>query len=261
MQGVRRSAVAVLLAAAALMVVGCGAPSARTALERAASADHPARFVFVDRPDAASLMECLGAAETLVVTVDTERNAMAVRRQDETNPVVVWTADASFVDASLLTSGVGWVRVGRDLAGPTRAEVEAAVGSSLSGWVFAERIAPDPVTVARSALAVASDISETVSSSGDVTVSVEVDESVGDMEGLDVGPIPDLQFTVVNGRITAIGARMASGDEDSFGFVWEYDPRTDVAGVEPPLDATDVAAIASTIGTGNRGEIGCALGL
>ncbi len=261
MRGARRAVAAVAFAAAALLIVGCGTPSARTALERAASADHPARFVFVDRPDAASLMECLGAAETLVVTVDTERNAMAVRRQDETNPVVVWTADASFVDASLLASGVGWVRVGRDLAGPTRAEVEAAVGSSLSGWVFAQRIAPDPVTVARSALAVASDISETVSSTGDVTVSVEVDESVGDVEGLDVGPIPDLQFTVVNGRITAIGARMPSEDEDSFGFVWEYDQRTEVAAVEPPLSATDVSAIAATIGTGNRGEIGCTLGL
>lgn len=256
MRSARRAAALSAFAVAALLVVGCGVASGRTALERAASADHPARFVFVDRPDAASLMECLGAAETLVVTVDTERNAMAVRREDETNPVVVWTADASFVDASLLTSGVGWVRVGRDLAGPTRAEVEAAVGSSLSGWVFAERIAPDPMTVARSALAVASDISETVSSSGDVTVSVEVD-----VEGLDVGPIPDLQFTVVDGRIASIGARLPSDGEDSFGFVWEYDPRTDVAGVEPPLDATDVAAIASTIGTGNRGEIGCALGL
>ena len=261
MRSARRAAALSAFAVAALLVVGCGVASGRTALERAASADHPARFAFVDRPDAASLMECLGAAETLVVTVDTERNAMAVRRQDETNPVVVWTADASFVDASLLTSGVGWVRVGRDLAGPTRAEVEAAVGSSLSGWVFAERIAPDPMTVARSALAVASDISETVSSSGDVTVSVEVDESVGDVKGLDVGPIPDLQFTVVDGRIASIGARLPSDGEDSFGFVWEYDPRTDVAGVEPPLDATDVAAIASTIGTGNRGEIGCALGL
>ena len=147
MRRARRAPAAVAFAVAALLVVGCGVASGRTALERAASADHPARFVFVDRPDAASLMECLGAAETLVVTVDTERNAMAVRRQDETNPVVVWTADASFVDASLLTSGVGWVRVGRDLAGPTRAEVEAAVGSSLSGWVFAERIAPDPMTI------------------------------------------------------------------------------------------------------------------
>jgi hypothetical protein len=170
-------------AVAALLVVGCGVASGRTALERAASADHPARFVFVDRPDAASLMECLGAAETLVVTVDTERNAMAVRRQDETNPVVVWTADASFVDASLLTSGAGcWPR--------SRPRRGLGSGRILSGWVTgadapAQRLWRGVPWRWRA------------TSANRVLVGrrdgVGADESVGDVR-TDAGPIPDLQF-------------------------------------------------------------------
>ena len=261
MRGARRAPVAVAFSVAALLVVGCGERSARTALERAASSGDEPRFVFIDRPDAASLMECLGAAETLVVTVDTERNAMAVRREGELDPVVVWTAAASFVDASLLTSGRGWIRIERDLVDSIRSDVEAAVGASVSGYVFAERLAPSAAAVARSALAVAGDVVETRSSTDSVTVAVEVDGTVGGVAELDEGSIPSLSFTIVDGRIASIGARLPSDGEDSFGFVWDYDRRADVVPVEPPLTATDVAAIASTIGTGNRGEIGCALGL
>lgn len=261
MRGARRAVPGVAFAVAALLVLGCNAPSERTALERAASSHDEPRFEFVDRPDAASLMECLGAAETLVVTVDAERNAMAVRREGGSDPVVIWTAAASFVDASLLTSDRGWIRVGRDLVGPMRSEVETAVGASLSGYVFAERLAPSPGSVARSALAFAGDVVETRTSSGSTIVTVEVDRNVGVLEGMDEGSIPSLSFTIVDGRIATIGARLASGGEDSVGFVWEYEQRLGVAAVEPPLVATDVADIGATIGTGNRGEIECTLGL
>lgn len=252
--------VSVAMASAAVVIVGCGSASTRSSLERAASVDHPGRFVFVDRPDAASLMECLGAAETLVVTVDADQNVMAVRRDGESNPVVIWTGDASFVDSKLLTTGVGWIRVGRDLAEPTRADVEAAVGSSLAGYVFAERIVPNPVAVATSALAVAGDIDESESPAGEVTVSVEVDGSLGAIDGLEVGSIPDLRFRIVDGRIVAIAAHLPSGGEDSFGFVWEYDQTTEVQAIVVPPTATEIRDIAGMVGTGDRGPPECVLG-
>ena len=243
----------------AMLPIGCGPTSPRSTLVGASSSDYPPRFEFVDRPDAASLMECLGAAETLVVTVDTEQDAMAVRREDETSPVVVWTAQASFVDARLLTGESGCVRVGRDMAEPARTDVEAAVGSSLSGYVFAARVAPDPVSLARSVLAVASDITQSESSSGELTVSVVVDGSVGELEGLEAGSIPDLRFRIVDGRIASVGARLPSGEEDSFGFVWEYNGVSGVAEVVPPLVATDVEDVVALIGSGDRGQNDCEL--
>ena len=121
----------------AMLPIGCGPTSPRSTLVGASSSDYPPRFEFVDRPDAASLMECLGAAETLVVTVDTEQDAMAVRREDETSPVVVWTAQASFVDARLLTGESGWVRVGRDMAEPQPGELLAIMSAGAYGAVQA----------------------------------------------------------------------------------------------------------------------------
>ena len=188
-----------------------------------------------------------------------EQDAMAVRREDETSPVVVWTAQASFVDARLLTGESGWGRVGRDMAEPARTDVEAAVGSSLSGYVFAARVAPDPVSLARSVLAVASDITQSESSSGELTVSVVVDGSVGELEGLEAGSIPDLRFRIVDGRIASVGARLPSGEEDSFGFVWEYNGVSGVAEVVPPLVATDVEDVVALIGSGDRGQNDCEL--
>ena len=259
MQSWKVVAVLAGFAAATMLAVGCGSGSTRAALDRATSSDDPARFEFVDRPDAASLMECLGAAETLAVTVDTERNTMAVRREDETNPVVIWTAEASFVDAALLTASNGWIRVDHDLTEPTRSDVEAAVGPSLAGYVFADHVAPGPVAVARSVLAVASDITESESSPGEVTVSVKIDGSAGELEGLDGGPVPSLRFRLVDGRIAAIGARLPAGEEESFGFVWEYSASADVPEVAPPLVATEVADVAALVGSGDRRPPDCAM--
>lgn len=204
-------------------------------------------------------MVCLGAAETLHVTVDTERNMMAVRREGENDPVVIWTGEASFVDAGLMTSTNGWIRVDHDVAEPTRSDVEAAVGTSLAGYVFADQVPPGPAAVARSVLAVASDITESESVPGEVTVSVKIDGSAGKLDGLDGGPVPNLRFRLVDGRIAAIGARLPAGEEESFGFVWEYTPSTDVPEVTPPLVATEVADVADLVGSGDRRPPDCAM--
>ena len=129
----------------------------------------------------------------------------------------------------------------------------------MSGYVFAARVAPDPVSLARSVLAVASDITQSESSSGELTVSVVVDGSVGELEGLEAGSIPDLRFRIVDGRIASVGARLPSGEEDSFGFVWEYNGVSGVAEVVPPLVATDVEDVVALIGSGDRGQNDCEL--
>ncbi|HQZ36880.1 MAG TPA: hypothetical protein PK020_20810 [Ilumatobacteraceae bacterium] len=258
---IRARKVSAVMAATALVLVGCASTSARSLLSRAASVEYPARFVFVDRPDAASLLECLGAAETLVVAVDTDQSVMAVVRDGEVTPVVIWTAAASFVDASLLTTGSGWVRIERELAEPARSDVELAVGVSLSGYVFAERLSPTPVAVAISALAVAGEISESQSSSGELAIAVEVDESIEVVEGLEVGSLPDLEFRLIGEQIVAIVARQPSAGEEPFGFVWEYDPTSVVPQVSVPQRFTEFANLAGKIGTGNRGAADCAIGL
>ena len=84
------------------------------------------------------------------------------------------------------------------------------------------------VMMSPSVLAVASDITESESSPGEVTVSVKIDGSAGELEGLDGGPVPSLRFRLVDGRIAAIGARLPAGEEESFGFVWEYSASADV---------------------------------
>ena len=242
-----------------MVIVGCGSTSPRSSLEQAAEVDYPKRFVFVDRPGAANLMECLGVAETLVVTVDADQKLMAVRLDGESNPVIIWSGDASYVDASLLTTQDGWIRIERDLAGSARADVEAALGAPLSGYMFADGITPDPISVARSVLAVAGDISESEASSGEVTVSVEVDVSLGAVDGLDVESIPDLRFRIVGDQIVAIGARLTSDDEESFVFVWEYDQTAVVPAVAAPLEFTELSDVAGGIGTGGRRPAECAL--
>ncbi len=247
-------------AATALVLVGCGSTSARSLLSQAASVEYPARFVFVDRPDAASLLECLGTAETLVVAVDSDQDAMFVARDGEPAPLVIWTQNASFVDSSLLTSGSGWVRIERELAEPARSDVESAVGASLSEYVFAERIPPTPVAVAISALAAAGEISESTSSSGEVTIAVKVDESIEVVEGLEVGSLPDLEFRLDGEQIVAIVARQASAGEEPFGFVWEYEQTSVVPQVSAPQRFTELADLAGTIGTGNRGSADCRMG-
>ena len=247
------------LAVVAAVAVGCGSTSGRSTLDRAASTAPPVRFSFADRPDSAGLLECLGAAEILVVTVDAEGQAMAVRRDSESSPVVVWTAESSFVDASLLTSGSGWIRIDRAVADPIRTEIGSAVGPSLSGYVFADRIVPDPVALARSALDAATDVVETENADGTVTVSVTTDESVGDDDTTDVGNLLELQFTLDGHRITAIAAR-PSAEEESLGFVWEYQYPIDEVDVSAPSKAIEVVDIAQVIGTGVNSQPDCALG-
>ncbi|MGE0309623.1 MAG: hypothetical protein AB7Q27_28125, partial [Acidimicrobiia bacterium] len=114
-------------ALAVLVVGGCASSesSARAALAQAARADYPARYVMVDRPDAAALTQCLGVTETLVVSIDEVRDMMAVRRERDVEPVAFWTAEASFVQASLLAAGSGWLRIDREVPARTRAELEA----------------------------------------------------------------------------------------------------------------------------------------
>jgi len=126
------------------------------------------------------------------------------------------------------------------------------------GYVFAEGISPDPVSVAKSTLAVASDIT-TTESARDVTVVADFEGSASALSGL-AEEIPNLTFTIVDGRIEAIGARLASGGEDSFGFVWDYDPDANVPAIAVPAAATAVVDIAGTIGTGDPGDIDCTLG-
>jgi hypothetical protein len=257
----RMSNASAVMAATALVLVGCASTSERSLLNQAASVEYPARFVFVDRPDAASLLECLGAAETLVVAVDTDQNVMGVRRDGEPTPVVIWTEDASFVDSSILTSESGWVRIERRVSEPARSDVESAVGASLSGYLFAERIPPTPVAVAISALAAAGEISESTSSYGEVTIAVKVDESIEVLEGLEVGSLPDLEFRMVGEEIVSIRPNLPSAGEESFGFVWEYDQTAQVPPVTAPQTYTELEDLVGTIGTGYRGPADCNLGL
>ena len=91
------------------------------------------------------------------------------------------------------------------------------------------------------------------------TVSVKIDSSAGELEGLDAGPLPNLRFQLVDGRIVAIGARLPAGEEESFGFVWEYPASADVPEVTPPLVATEVADVAALVGSGDRRPPDCAM--
>lgn len=63
----------------------------------------------------------------------------------------------------------------------------------------------------------------------------------------------------MDGRIASVGARLPSGEEDSFGFVWEYNGVSGVAEVVPPLVATDVEDVVALIGSGDRGQNDCEL--
>ena len=127
--------------------------------------------------------------------------------------------------------------------------------------MFAERNPPTPVAVAISALAAAGEISESTSSTGEVTVTVKVDDSIEVVEGLDVGSLPDLEFTMVGEEIVSIRPNLPSAGEESFGFVWEYDQTSQVPPVTAPHTYTELADLEGTIGTGNRGPADCNLGL
>ena len=247
---------------ATLVVGGCASsePSARAALAEAARADYPDRYVMVDRPDATALTQCLGVAEKLVVSIDEARDVMAVRRERDLEPVAFWTAEASFVQASLLAAGSGWLRIDRDVPVRTRAELEALLGGALSGYVFAADVVPGPSSTAQSVLALVGDTRRDESASGELIVTVEVDGSVAEVDGLDGESVPVLEFTIADGRITAIAARLPSGDEESFGYVWEYDWSAEPAIIVLPDEATPIEQVAGALGRDDPGDVDCGVG-
>lgn len=249
-------------ALAVLVVGGCASSesSARAALAQAARADYPARYVMVDRPDAAALTQCLGVTETLVVSIDEVRDMMAVRRERDVEPVAFWTAEASFVQASLLAAGSGWLRIDREVPARTRAELEALLGGALSGYVFAADLVAGPSSTAQSVLALVNDTRGDESASGELIVTVEVDGSVADVDGLDGKSIPVLEFTIADGRIEAIAARLPSGDEESFGYVWEYDWSAEPPIIVPPAEATPIEQVASALSRGDPAAVDCGVG-
>lgn len=221
--------------------VGCGSDPTRSPLDMAASATPPNRFVFVDRPDEADLMACLGLSEALVVSVDAEHQAMSVRRLTGSSPLAIWSADSSFVDASLLSTRNGWIRINRHETGAVRAAVESTLGPSLSRYVFAEQIAADPASLAASALENAIETTEARNPDGNLLVTVTIDGSAPDDQSSGAVALVDLQFVLDGVRIMEIRASARSADEAALGFVWEYQHAAETPPVSIPTEVIDIA--------------------
>jgi hypothetical protein len=202
---------------------------------------------FVDRPDAEQLLECVAGLEAVAVSVDLRgATRMGVGREDG-DDVALWFEEASYVrGAELGADAIGWVRVNREDAETAR-QVEAALGQSLSSWVFAEQAPPAPRAIVDSALEFAGRVevlpaSEPVSA---MTVRVTIDEArVAELAETDAAAYPMLTFTVADGALTAVAAH-SSAEPDSFGFRWEYDPTERVVD-DVPTDWVDASTITIT---------------
>lgn len=228
-------------------------------LRRAAANGTADAWTFVDRPDAEQLLECVAGFEAVAVSVDLRGPTRMAIGRETGGDVALWFEDASYVrGADLGASEVRWVRVDRDDAEAVR-QAEAALGVSLSSWVFAEQPPPAAQAIVASALEFADQV-EVLSTSepgAATTVRVAIDEGrVAALAETQAAGYPMLTFIIADEALTAVAAYSAE-DPDSFGFRWEYDPTVPVV-ADVPTDWADASTI--TISTPNQQGRTCEIG-
>lgn len=248
------------LALLAMGVVACSSdPNDGRGLLRRTAADAPTVvWSFVDRPAADQLLECVAGLEAVAVAVDLrDVPRMEIRREDG-SPVALWFDDASFVQGSLVgANATEWVRADRRDS-ETVAKLEAALGTSLSSWVFSDQLPPSPRRVVDSSLQLADRV-EVLSSFAPSVSTVQViigQDRVAELDGTQPTDYPTLTLTIDDNALTSVAAR-PPGEEESFGFRWEYEAAVPSV-PDAPSDWDDAATI-TIRATGNR-DRQCAIG-
>lgn len=244
---VRTSAArSVAIALAVVSVAGCssGMASGSAVLRSAVQNSAVSTWTYVDRPDAEQLRACVAGYEAVVVAVDRgEQPRMTIGRDDGNGPVAVWSPDASFVRrAELDGTDDGWVRVARSDASELEG-VQAALGPTMSEYVFAESLPPSPSDLAASALASTSGV-ELLTESLDeslqlVRAEIDPEQLDGSATAGTLRTVLIVDFTIDGTTIEEVSVR---DDSDSYGFRWEFvDDSAAVADV--PTRWSDIDAL------------------
>jgi hypothetical protein len=159
--------------------------------------------------------------------------------------VAVWTPQWSYVSSSALgVEGDEWVRVDRDDSDAVRA-IEDVLGQSMAAYVFADGLPPSPSALIESALEFAADIDVVEPTVGSTrNVRVVVDEGrIAEVIDESITGFPRLTFTIDGDDVVAVAARDGgAGDDESFGFRWEFEP-TPPSGAAVPVVWRDLDAV------------------
>jgi hypothetical protein len=239
-----------LIVVAAAWLAGCGSVDRADDALRAAGTTAPADgWGFVDRSGAEQLLECVAGVESVRVAVDRVESQMSIGEVDGAGWVAVWTPQWSYVSSSALgVEGDEWVRVDRDDGDAVRA-IKDAVGQSIAAYVFADGLPPSPSALIESALEFAADIDfvePTVGSARDVRVVVD-EARIAEVAEASITGFPSLTFTIDGDDVVAVAARDGgAGDDESFGFRWEFEPTPPGAAVPVvwrDLDAVEVRPV------------------
>lgn len=238
---------ATLIVLSIVVVNGCGADtsgSARGLLQAATTADYPSVYRFVDTPDAAGLMACLGGDQTISGVVDTVASIAAFGVESKKFPTVIWTPERTYVWADLVVGEptTDWLAVESSSTSALKAALGAALGPSLEVYALATELPGHPRDLALSASKTSTSIEFADSKrSGDQLVTVLVANDVLSTGPVDSPPADDLQLGFVigdEGRVESVEVHSATGasDAESFGFTLNFDWNAESTVLTVPLD-------------------------
>jgi hypothetical protein len=235
-----------LIVVAVAWFAGCESADRADDALRAAGTTAPADgWGFVDRSDAEQLLKCVAGVEPVRVAVDRVASRMSIGEDDGAGWVAVWTPQWSYVSSSALgVEGDEWVRVDRDDSDAVRA-IEDVLGQSMAAYVFADGLPPSPSALIESALEFAADIDVVEPTVGSTrNVRVVVDEGrIAEVIDESITGFPRLTFTIDGDDVVAVAARDGgAGDDESFGFRWEFEP-TPPSGAAVPVVWRDLDAV------------------
>lgn len=256
--------------AALAIAAACGgaADTDRAVLKRASDYPYANVYRFVDRVDAADVLECAAGVETITGVVDVDRSIAAFGAESRVFPEVIWNSAGSLVRATLLTGapGDGWIMISADTPTSMREAAAVRMGTSLAAYAFSAALPAHPRDLASSAAKLSKTVEATRTSVTGWTVRAVVKDDVfGEFVGSNsVGEDLELRFTVdAADRIEEISVRSSatdgSGPSNSFGFVLTLDWSTDVAPPIVPRSATSIMELPAGGLLGVARERECAL--
>ena len=260
-----RTRLAFACASAVLGLLGCSdsPPSARDQLRNAAGATYPNEYGFEDTPDAAPLLECVGAQRGVVAQVDTQRSIATYGFADTSEPLLVWTTNGAYVRSSAVTHAgpTKWLSIDVNAPDAHLAAVTTALGPSLSAYLAAASLPLLPADMAASA----AENADFVVSDGRRTITARVDDGVlpaasDDATDLDLG----LEFELdAAGRVDRISVRGAGEQApETIGFTLDYDWEPPGVAIAVPTgsEVTDVTAMDPSAFRSGALPTGCSLG-
>lgn len=261
-----------MVVSAAGVLVGCSASAdsdARAMLRRAGSVSYPDRFTLVDRPDAPGLQRCFTDEVEVTVAVDRSAGLASISRPGEA-PVAIVGSGVAWIDAAAATDGqlVGWIEVTGQDPSEVRDMVLQAVGPSAAAYVGGLELPESPGVTASGARESATSVE--LRDDGSVRAVIErlasVDVGVAGAGGEELGFTADFVFDGA-GRVVSIAARPSIGpgatadDEESFGYVLDYDwsGGSEIA-MPDPATVTPVRGVVDAIVVPIRSAFECSVG-